>query len=116
MPTGLSAEIAHFNTDNPGNPDIYVKDADAHNLLRPETVESLFILSRVTKDPIYKDWGWEIFEAFEKHCRVPTGGYSSLHSVKNIPVSFRFAEGGGGGEKEREGRGRVSPCCAHGQK
>lgn len=30
-------------------------------ILRPETVESLFILHRVTGDPIYQDWGWEIF-------------------------------------------------------
>jgi hypothetical protein len=29
--------------------EMYVKPADAHNLLRPETAESLFILYRLTK-------------------------------------------------------------------
>lgn len=43
-----------------------------HNLLRPETVEALFVLWRTTGDAKYREWGWEIFEAFEKHCRVCT--------------------------------------------
>lgn len=33
--------------------DIIIKHADRHNLLRPETVESLFVLYRVTEDPKY---------------------------------------------------------------
>lgn len=31
--------------------DIVIKPADRHNLLRPETVESLFVLYRITEDP-----------------------------------------------------------------
>lgn len=31
--------------------DIIIKPADRHNLLRPETVESLFVLYRITEDP-----------------------------------------------------------------
>lgn len=41
-----------------------------HNLLRPETAESLFILWRVTKDPIYREQGWAMFLAFDRWCRV----------------------------------------------
>ena len=33
--------------------DIIIKPADRHNLLRPETVESLFVLYRITEDPKY---------------------------------------------------------------
>lgn len=33
--------------------DIVLKHADRHNLLRPETVESLFILYRITEDTKY---------------------------------------------------------------
>lgn len=29
---------------------------DARNILRPETVESLFIAYRITGDPIYREW------------------------------------------------------------
>lgn len=52
------------------------------NLQRPETVESLFYLYRATKDNMYRDWGWEIFQAFEKYTRVP-GGYASIDNVRN---------------------------------
>jgi mannosyl-oligosaccharide alpha-1,2-mannosidase len=88
MPVPLSPEIAHFNTGGAGE-DLIIKPADAHNLLRPETVESLFIMHRLTKDPIYVEWGWKIYEAFEKYCRVKTGGYSSLNSVKVNPPVMR---------------------------
>ncbi|EDV28003.1 uncharacterized protein TRIADDRAFT_53127 [Trichoplax adhaerens] len=81
MPTLLSPEIVYFNTNPHGIEDIIVKPNDAHNLLRPETVESLFILYRITRDPKYKNYGWNIFKAFEKECRVENG-YSSLNSVK----------------------------------
>ena len=47
----------------------------------PETVESLFILHRITGDKKYQEWGWNIFKAFEKWTRVDTGGYSSLNKV-----------------------------------
>lgn len=33
--------------------DIIIKHADHHNLLRPETVESLFVLYRITENPKY---------------------------------------------------------------
>ncbi len=48
------------------------------NLLRPETIESIFILYQITGKKIYREMGWEMFEAFEKFCKVETGGYSSL--------------------------------------
>ena len=57
---------------------------DAHNLLRPETVESLFVLWRVTRDPTYRAWGWHIFRAFERWCRLPSGGYANLDSVLKV--------------------------------
>ncbi len=38
---------------------------------------------RATKDPIYRRWGWEIFQAFEKHTRLPEGGYASIENVKH---------------------------------
>uniref|UniRef100_A0A5B7A9F7 alpha-1,2-Mannosidase n=1 Tax=Davidia involucrata TaxID=16924 RepID=A0A5B7A9F7_DAVIN len=100
--TGLAPEIAYFNVE--GHPeggldggnksskyvtDIIIKHADRHNLLRPETVESLFILYRITEDPKYREWGWEIFEAFEKYTKVDSGGYSSLDDVTMLPPQKR---------------------------
>ncbi|CAH7669632.1 glycoside hydrolase [Phakopsora pachyrhizi] len=99
--TGLGAEIVNFiekpnqsyyestgrdwyinrnsDTDNP--------PLDARNILRPETVESLFLGWRTTGDPIYREWGWQIFEAFNKHCRVnSTGAFSSILDVDQSPA------------------------------
>jgi hypothetical protein len=41
--------------------------------LRPETVESYFYLWRITKDPKYREWGWEMLQQIEKNCRRPHG-------------------------------------------
>ena len=35
-------------------------------LLRPETVESYFYLWRLTKDPMYREWGWELVKVWER--------------------------------------------------
>lgn len=100
--TGLAPEIAYFHTEDyfeqgldGGNKsseymnDIIIKYADRHNLLRPETVESLFVLYRITENPKYREWGWQIFEAFEKHTKVDSGGYSSLDDVTRLPPQRR---------------------------
>ena len=61
--TGLSPEIAYF--DETGNDDeLQIRPADAHNLLRPEFVESLFYLYHITGKPIYRVWGWQVFPLF----------------------------------------------------
>jgi Glycosyl hydrolase family 47 len=56
-----------------------------YNLLRPEAVEAIFMLWRATGDVKYREWGWDIFQAFEKHCKIPTGGYSGLQDVRQVP-------------------------------
>uniref|UniRef100_A0A8B9X7C4 alpha-1,2-Mannosidase n=1 Tax=Bos mutus grunniens TaxID=30521 RepID=A0A8B9X7C4_BOSMU len=84
METGLSPEIAHFNLHHTkAVKDVQVKAADRHNLLRPETVESLFYLYRLTGDRKYQDWGWEILHSFNTYTRVPSGGYSSISNVQD---------------------------------
>ncbi|KAH9616594.1 hypothetical protein KSS87_011875 [Heliosperma pusillum] len=100
--TGLAPEIAYFHVEDffeeghdGGNKssqyvnDIIIRPADRHNLLRPETVESLFVLYRITEDPKYREWGWQIFEAFEKYTKVDSGGYTSLNDVTAVPPHRR---------------------------
>lgn len=53
---------------------------------RPETVESLFLAYRSTGDEKYREQGWEIFQAFERHCKVPGGGYASIENVEVVPA------------------------------
>ncbi|XP_008333817.1 endoplasmic reticulum mannosyl-oligosaccharide 1,2-alpha-mannosidase isoform X2 [Cynoglossus semilaevis] len=83
METGLSPEIVHFNMHQGSIRDIDVKLADRHNLLRPETVESLFYLYRLTKDQKYREWGWEILQSFNKFTKVSSGGYTSINNVRD---------------------------------
>jgi len=78
--TGLAPEYVRFQGD--------MTIGAAHNLLRPETVESLFYMWRFTHDPKYREWGWRIFTAFERHCRVSTGGYAGLKNV-NVDTSAK---------------------------
>lgn len=96
--TGLAPEIAWFNADPPApgveeatdyKKDIIIKPRDAHNLQRPETVESLFVMWRLTGDEIYREWGWKIFESFVQHTKVPGGGYTSLDDVTVVPPRVR---------------------------
>lgn len=51
---------------------------DAPSTLRPETIESLFVLHRVTRDPIYPAMGWELFESLQRTARLESGGYAAL--------------------------------------
>ena len=113
-PTGLAPEIAHFEISDPPliyhapilpsksnlekdvpqgegwKSDFIVKPADAHNLQRPETVESLFYMWRITGDEVYREWGWEMFESFVKWTKVEEeGGFTSVGDVMQIPPPTR---------------------------
>jgi mannosyl-oligosaccharide alpha-1,2-mannosidase len=57
--------------------------------LRPETVESLFVLFRATGDVRYREIGWRIFERIEQRCRVESGGFSGLKDVNVSELSER---------------------------
>ncbi|KAL0279923.1 UNVERIFIED_CONTAM: hypothetical protein PYX00_001372 [Menopon gallinae] len=81
-PTFLAPEISYFNIQDSSQADIYVKTNDAHNLLRPEFVESLWAMYQITGNITYQNWGWRIFEAFERFTKVQNG-YTSIGNVKN---------------------------------
>jgi len=87
-PTGLAPEIVYFNLLPGRKDDITIKPLDAHSLLRPEAFESWFYMYRITRDPMYQEWGWEAFQAIEKYAKVEHG-YSSINNCKKIPVVYR---------------------------
>ena len=49
-------------------------------LLRPETIESIYVLYRYTNDPIYQDIGWDLYQFIETYCKTDTG-YASLSDI-----------------------------------
>ncbi|KAI0531619.1 endoplasmic reticulum mannosyl-oligosaccharide 1,2-alpha-mannosidase [Xylaria digitata] len=111
MATGLAAEITYFNISDPPLPesaphqapsdfdqdpeaewrkDFDVHSLDVHNLQRPETVESLFYMWRITGEIKYREWGWEVFKSFMNYTAVPDGGgFSSLTDANKIPPITR---------------------------
>jgi len=51
---------------------------------------------RLTRDPVYREWGWKIFNAFEKHTKLEEG-YASITDVlvpkySNKMETFYLAE------------------------
>ena len=107
MATGLAPEIAHFNLTEPPHmesdgildsdeltndpeaawrQDYEIKHNDNHNLQRPETIETLFYMWRITGDVMYREWGWEIFQSFLKYTKADgDAGFTSLAHANEIP-------------------------------
>ncbi|CAK4106105.1 unnamed protein product [Aphanomyces euteiches] len=78
QPTGLAPDIVLF-------PGYNIKDPRYR--LRPETVESLMYLFRVTKDATYREWGWQIFQSLEQHAKAQHG-YGAVHNVDSLEKKF----------------------------
>ncbi|PJF18924.1 alpha-1,2-Mannosidase [Paramicrosporidium saccamoebae] len=74
---GLSPEFININTMRPTLHRTYWS-------MRPETIESIFVLWRITKDPKYRRWGYEIALAIEKYAKVD-GGYAGIENILSSP-------------------------------
>jgi hypothetical protein len=77
--------------------DIQIQAQDRHNLQRPETVESLFYMYRVTGDEMYRQWGWEMFKSFVRHTAVvehdqsiPTNADTAGAQAAKVPRPSRI--------------------------
>ncbi|KAI8820443.1 mannosyl-oligosaccharide alpha-1,2-mannosidase isoform B-like protein [Fimicolochytrium jonesii] len=62
-------------------------DSDGRYMLRPETIESVFYMWRLTREPIYRSMGRVFLTSLNKHCRTDTG-FSGLRSVSTLPASL----------------------------
>lgn len=80
--TGLSSEAVTFQNSD-GTTDFVPTVNARFYILRPEVAESIYILSVLTGDPIYREWGWEIFQAIEHFCRTDAG-YGSSPDVNKV--------------------------------
>ena len=74
--TGLAPEFTRFNVET-----CTMTPGEVLNLQRPETVESLMYMWRVTKQQKWRDAGAAIMMAFEACCKTETGGYTGLKDV-----------------------------------
>mmetsp|Transcript_14109 Transcript_14109/g.27850 ORF Transcript_14109/g.27850 Transcript_14109/m.27850 type:complete len:452 (-) Transcript_14109:11-1366(-) len=76
MASGLSPENVEFGGGG-------MRAGAVYNIQRPEAVETWFYLWRATKDPIWREHGWAMYEAFQKHCKVQSGGYVGVRDVRS---------------------------------
>jgi hypothetical protein len=83
---GLPGEYVKFD----GTKDDFKVATDApYYILRPETVETLFILHHLTKDNVYREWSWEIFRAIDTSCRTEAG-YAAVRNVNTAQQNNRM--------------------------
>ncbi|XP_037078804.1 LOW QUALITY PROTEIN: mannosyl-oligosaccharide alpha-1,2-mannosidase IA-like [Pollicipes pollicipes] len=75
-----------------------IKLQERYYILRPEVIESYFVLWRLTGDKKYREWGWEAAQAIEQFCRVEAG-FSGIQDVESpaprhddVQQSFFLAE------------------------
>lgn len=110
-PTGLAPEITYFDvgskprkwdktdpewsmprskpfTEDPDalwRRDFKIHEFDRHNLQRPEVVESLFIMWRITQNPQYREWGWRIFQSYIRHSAIYDAKFQRVVGYTSIP-------------------------------
>ncbi|KAI9599638.1 glycoside hydrolase [Syncephalis fuscata] len=91
--SGLSPETVTFATSSAHDTttrqsvtinriQLVAKPEKVYNILRPETVESLFVLWRITKNGEYRKQAWQVFTAMRKNSSV--GGNTCLVSVEDV--------------------------------
>ncbi|KAJ8599018.1 hypothetical protein CTAYLR_007691 [Chrysophaeum taylorii] len=77
MPSKLAPEFVSFRA----GADFVPAASAPFYILRPETAESLFVLHHLTRDPLYRDRSWKIFEAINAHCKT-AAGFGSIPDVR----------------------------------
>lgn len=81
--TGIGPESFRFEGPHEAKA---LRQNEKYYILRPEVVETYFVLWRVTHDQKYRDWAWDAAQAIEKHCHSGDG-YSGLRDVYQVPPS-----------------------------
>ena len=74
--TNLSPDTGTFSS-------IKFNTKDPSYYLRPEYVESLFVIYRITKDDQLQEMAWDVFQSLEKYCKMSDGGYGGLKDVND---------------------------------
>ena len=74
-PSGLACDSVRFQRDGA------TQCLDDRYLLRPETVESVFYAWRHTHDPKWRTYAARIWDAIQRHCVVPSGGFTDVRGV-----------------------------------
>jgi len=66
-----SCDWRRIDSTMPGRQNGFTGISDTSYQLRPEAIESVFIMYRITGDTAWQDKGWTMFEAIMKHTMTP---------------------------------------------
>ena len=83
---GLPPGLGQVDPKNAGSRDYSFRKTGY--LLRPETVESFYLLWKVTGNIAWRERGWDVFSAIERETKTKNG-YSSLQHVDTKAGSMR---------------------------
>ncbi|CEF69521.1 Mannosyl-oligosaccharide alpha-1,2-mannosidase [Strongyloides ratti] len=81
--TGLGPEMFHFDSTK----DATSSTGEVQYFLRPEVIEGIYYLYKLTGNDKYKEWNWEIAQNIEKWCRNDAG-YHGLRNVYNPEAGY----------------------------
>lgn len=84
--------VYYARCGNANMPQGYMSVMDQKYILRPEAIESVFIMWRMTGDEYWRDVGWLMFQSIIRHTRTPFG-HSALLSVMYQYETEVFEEG-----------------------
>jgi len=90
-PSGLSAEYYVFNKNSMAPGDMSIPNDAPHNLLRPEAAEAIYYMHYYTGDPKYRRMAYEMFSAFQRHCKARYG-YSAVGDVRGSPPRHKDSQ------------------------
>jgi mannosyl-oligosaccharide alpha-1,2-mannosidase len=78
------------NSDNvpPG----FASIDDSRYILRPEAIESVFYLYRITGDPKWQEYAWEMFSAIERYTRTELANAAIEDVIQDPPVQMDSME------------------------
>ncbi|CCH42312.1 putative glycosyl hydrolase [Wickerhamomyces ciferrii] len=74
------------------NQPYWVNDMDPTYNLRPEAIESVFYMYRITGDSKWRDYGWMMFENIVKNCKNEDGEFASIRDITiegNVVSKFK---------------------------
>ncbi|KAF4452709.1 hypothetical protein F53441_4516 [Fusarium austroafricanum] len=97
FPTGMMPEIFNLMRCPTLEPCDYVVEQelsppgfrnarDPRYLLRPEAIESIFIMYRITADPQWQDMAWDMFQAIVRYTKTPFAN-AAIEDVKNVETA-----------------------------
>ena len=85
-PAPLShADFVHKKISDERLPPGYVRIGSRKYILRPEAIESVFYMYRITGDTYWREVGWDMFTAIDRHTRAPHGNSAIDDITKAAP-------------------------------